>query len=79
MSSPKIVVVFGATGVQGGSVVKSILGDPRIAKEYKIRGITRDPSKPNAQALVKQGVEAVEVFPHAHTSIPHRFTHVFLG
>lgn len=62
MSSPKIVVVFGATGVQGGSVVKSILGDPRTAKEYKIRGITRDPSKPNAQALVKQGVEAVEVF-----------------
>lgn len=61
MSAPKIVVVFGATGVQGGSVVKSLLADPRTAKEFKIRGVTRDPSKPNAQALVKQGVEAVEV------------------
>lgn len=61
MSAPKIFVVFGATGVQGGSVIKSILGDPRTAKEFKIRGITRDPSKPRAQELVKQGVEAVEV------------------
>lgn len=61
MSSQKILVVFGATGVQGGSVIKSILGDPSTAKEFKIRGITRDPSKPNAQALTKQGVECVEV------------------
>ena len=61
MSSRKIVVVFGATGVQGGSVIKSILGDPRTAEEFKIRGITRDPSKPNAQALTKQGVECVKV------------------
>lgn len=60
MSSQKILVVFGATGVQGGSVIKSVLGDPRTAKEFKIRGITRDPSKPNAQALIKQGVECVE-------------------
>lgn len=61
MSAPKIVVVFGATGVQGGSVIKSILSDPRTAKEFKIRGITRDPSKPSAQALLKQGVEPVAV------------------
>lgn len=61
MSSQKIFVVFGATGVQGGSVIKSILGDPRTAKEFKIRGITRDPSKPNAQALTKKGVECVQV------------------
>lgn len=61
MSSQKILVVFGATGVQGGSVVRSVLNDPRTANEFKIRGITRDPSKPNAQALAKQGVECVEV------------------
>ncbi|MCJ1468393.1 hypothetical protein MMC07_007021 [Pseudocyphellaria aurata] len=60
MPSQKIVVVFGATGVQGGSVIKSILGDSRTAEEFKLRGITRDPSKPNAQALIKQGVECVE-------------------
>lgn len=60
MSHQKILVVFGATGVQGGSVIKSVLGDSRTAKEFKIRGITRDPSKPNAQALIKKGVECVE-------------------
>lgn len=63
MSAPtqKILVVFGATGNQGGSVINSILGDPRTAKEFKIRGITRDPSKPNAKALINRGVECVEV------------------
>lgn len=63
MSAPtqKILVVFGATGVQGGSVINSILGDLRTAREFKIRGITRDPSKPNAKALINRGVECVEV------------------
>ncbi|KAI9858231.1 MAG: hypothetical protein M1824_004401 [Vezdaea acicularis] len=59
MSSHKVVVVFGATGKQGGSVIKALLSDPQTAKEFKIRGITRDPSKPAAQALTKQGVECV--------------------
>ena len=61
MSGKKLLVVFGATGVQGGSVIKSVLGDPKAAQEFKIRGITRDPSKPNAQALVAKGVECVTV------------------
>lgn len=30
-------------------------------KSYRIRGLTRDASKPNAQALAKQGVELVSV------------------
>ena len=59
MATKKIIVVFGATGVQGGSVVNSILSDPKTANEFKIRGITRDPSKPNAKALSARGVECV--------------------
>ena len=59
MAEKKILVVFGATGNQGGSVIKSILSDPKTASEFKIRGITRDPSKPNAQALTAKGVECV--------------------
>ncbi|KAI9825790.1 MAG: hypothetical protein M1826_006892 [Phylliscum demangeonii] len=55
----KIVVVFGATGTQGGSVIKSLLADPATQKEYHIRAITRDPSTAKAQALTKQGVECV--------------------
>ncbi len=42
MSDKKIFVVFGATGNQGGSVINSVLADPAAAKEFRIRGITRD-------------------------------------
>ncbi|KAE8148743.1 hypothetical protein BDV25DRAFT_168251 [Aspergillus avenaceus] len=55
----KVLAVFGATGNQGGSVIRSILADPVLSKEWKIRGITRDPSKPTAAKLADQGVELV--------------------
>ena len=57
----KIIVVFGATGAQGGSVIKSILGDPKVASQFKIRAVTRDPTKPSAKALADQGCELVAV------------------
>lgn len=57
----KLITVFGATGQQGGSVIRTILNDETLSKEFKIRGISRDTSKPEAQALVKQGVELVSV------------------
>lgn len=53
----KILTVFGATGKQGGSVIRTILQDAKLSQEFKIRGITRDTTKPGAQALSKQGVE----------------------
>ncbi|KAH8152588.1 uncharacterized protein LAJ45_03429 [Morchella importuna] len=56
----KILVVFGATGNQGGSVIRSVLADPKLSKEFKIRGVTRDPSKPAAQKLAEQGVDVVK-------------------
>ena len=71
MASKKILVVFGATGNQGGSVIKSILGDSKIASEFKIRGITRDPSKPNAKALEAQGVECVAADINNREQIKH--------
>ncbi|KZL86837.1 family transcriptional regulator [Colletotrichum incanum] len=55
----KLLTVFGATGNQGGSVVKAALADPFLYKEFKIRGITRDISKPAAQDLASKGVEVV--------------------
>jgi uncharacterized protein YbjT (DUF2867 family) len=57
----KLITVVGATGNQGGSVIKSILADPELSKEYKIRGITRDPLKPKGEKLKSQGVEVVAV------------------
>ena len=59
MAEKKVLVVFGATGNQGGSVIKSILEDPKTANEFKIRGVTRDTSKPHAKDLEAKGVETV--------------------
>lgn len=57
----KLLVVFGATGNQGGSVVQTVISDPTLSNEYKVRAITRDASKPEAQALQKTGkVEVVQ-------------------
>jgi hypothetical protein len=61
ITTKNVLVVFGATGAQGGSVVKSILTDPKTASMFTIRAITRDASKPAALALKKQGAEVVTV------------------
>jgi hypothetical protein len=50
-----IIVVVGATGGQGGSVVKSFLTDGK----YFVRGITRNIESPKAMALKDRGVEMV--------------------
>ncbi|RAL00766.1 NmrA/HSCARG family protein [Aspergillus ibericus CBS 121593] len=55
----KILTVFGATGNQGGSVIQAVLADPDLSKQFKIRGVTRDASKPAAQKLADQGVDLV--------------------
>lgn len=56
----KLLVVFGVTGQQGGSVVQAILTNKQLSKEYIIRGTTRDPGQPQARALVEKGVEVVK-------------------
>jgi uncharacterized protein YbjT (DUF2867 family) len=40
--------------------VNAILAHPTLSKEFKIRAITRDTSKSNAQALATKGVETVK-------------------
>ncbi|KAJ5666625.1 hypothetical protein N7462_011034 [Penicillium macrosclerotiorum] len=55
----KLLVVFGATGQQGGSIIDFVLNDSNLSKEYSIRAITRDVSRPAAQSLQKRGVEVV--------------------
>ncbi|KAI5369188.1 putative NmrA-like domain, NAD(P)-binding domain superfamily [Septoria linicola] len=56
-SHPSTLVVFGATGNQGGSVIKTVLNDPVLSKKSKLRAISRDASKPQMLAFAKQGVE----------------------
>jgi uncharacterized protein YbjT (DUF2867 family) len=57
----KLLTVFGATGNQGGSVIRTILNDPVLSKEFKIRGVTRDAKKQSSKDLEAKGVEMVEV------------------
>jgi len=52
----KLVVVVGATGQQGGSVVKASLHD----NHYSIRGVTRNVTSETSRALTAQGVQMVE-------------------
>lgn len=51
----KLFVIVGATGGQGGSIVKTLLGNP----EWRLRGLTRDPNSPQSKKLVSLGVEMV--------------------
>lgn len=57
----KILVVFGATGVQGGSVARAILNDPITSQQFRVRAVTRDSSKIEAVALAELGAEILEV------------------
>lgn len=57
----KLLTVFGATGAQGGALVKYVLEHPSLSDQFRLRGITRDSSKPAALALEAKGVEVIEV------------------
>ncbi|XP_040858521.1 nmrA-like family domain-containing protein 1 [Ochotona curzoniae] len=56
MASRKVIAVFGATGAQGGPVVKALLD----AKHFAVRALTRDVTKPSALALKDLGAEVVK-------------------
>src|SRR6267378_3385340 len=52
MSQSKLVLVTGATGNQGGAVVKALL-----TRGHQVRALTRHPASPAANRLRQQGVE----------------------
>src|SRR5687767_2549931 len=54
----KIIVVFGATGAQGGGLVRAILNDPN--SEFAVRAVTRDINSDKAKELQKAGAEVVQ-------------------
>ncbi|KAF7899752.1 hypothetical protein EAF00_004088 [Botryotinia globosa] len=57
MTDKKLVVVLGATGAQGGPTTRYIL--KHLSHTYRVRAVTRDPTKPSAQALSKCGAEVI--------------------
>jgi uncharacterized protein YbjT (DUF2867 family) len=57
MGDKKIIVVFGATGAQGGGLARAILNDKN--SEFAVRAVTRDPSAEKAKELASLGAEVV--------------------
>jgi uncharacterized protein YbjT (DUF2867 family) len=57
MSEPKLIVVAGATGAQGGGLARAILADP--VGGFAVRAITRNPDGEKARALAALGAEVV--------------------
>jgi uncharacterized protein YbjT (DUF2867 family) len=57
MPDKKIIAVIGATGAQGGGVVRAILADR--SGSFAARAITRNPNSEKAQALRAAGAEVV--------------------
>ena len=57
MFQKKIIVVFGATGAQGGGLAKAILNDKN--SEFSVRAVTRDVNSDKAKELANLGAEVV--------------------
>ena len=57
MADKKIIAVVGATGNQGGGLVRAILKD--AAGPFSVRAVTRDPDSEGAKALADSGAEVV--------------------
>ena len=57
--SKKVLVVFGATGNQGSSIIDHVTNDSSLSSEYAIRAITRNTSSAAAQALQKRGFDVM--------------------
>lgn len=57
MANKKIIAVVGATGAQGGGLVRAILNDKSGA--FAARALTRNVNAEKAKALAQQGVEVV--------------------
>src|SRR3970040_2711239 len=57
MSQKKLIAVVGATGAQGGGLVRAILDDPEGG--FSVRALTRHPDSEKALALAARGAEVV--------------------
>ncbi|HXH85739.1 MAG TPA: NmrA/HSCARG family protein [Nitrospira sp.] len=57
MADKKMIVVVGATGAQGGGLLRAIVNDP--SSGFAARALTRDVNSDKAKALAKLGAEVV--------------------
>lgn len=71
----KIIAVVGATGAQGGGLIRAILDHP--GEGFSARALTRDPDSEKAQALKAQGVEVVRADLDDEASLVDAFAGAF--
>jgi uncharacterized protein YbjT (DUF2867 family) len=71
MSNKKIIAVLGATGAQGGGLVRAILADK--SGEFSVRALTRDVNSDKAKALAKLGAEVVKADIDSYDSLKSAF------
>jgi uncharacterized protein YbjT (DUF2867 family) len=71
MSDKKIIAVVGATGAQGGGLVRAIMSDP--SGGFTARAITRDVNSDAAKALAALGAEVVAGDVDDQTSLERAF------
>ncbi|KAH8663884.1 hypothetical protein BGZ61DRAFT_484937 [Ilyonectria robusta] len=71
MPSPKLFVILGATGNQGGSIASTFLAEPG----WQVRAVTRNTVSPKAQSLAARGAQVV----HADIDKPETLSAAFEG
>ena len=74
MTDSNVIAVVGATGAQGGGLVRAILADPE--HEFTARAITRDPDSDKAAGLRELGVELVQADLDDRASLERAFAGV---
>ena len=71
MAEKKLIAVVGATGAQGGGLVRAILEDP--ASAFTVRALTRNAGSDKAQELARLGAEVVEADLDDEASVTEAF------
>lgn len=72
MSNPRMVLVTGATGRQGGAVARHLL-----EAGWSVRALTRDPAQPNAIALQEAGADVIRGDLNEPEHLRHFFEDVY--
>lgn len=75
MGEKKTITVFGATGSQGGGLVRAILADRE--SEFAIRAVTRHTDSEKARELERLGVEVVQADMDDEASLAPAFEHAY--
>jgi uncharacterized protein YbjT (DUF2867 family) len=72
MADKKVIAILGATGAQGGGLVRAILADK--SSEFTVRALTRNINSDKAKALAQLGAEVVAVDIDNYESLKKAFT-----